>query len=102
MMMMVIDSDDDGDEYDYDVIFALIVWYDILILLLCYDNSGMGGGAASSRVQGTADENLDFNAVQRGIFVGFSNFFLHENCLFDFSRLNCLWTSFLYDIVVFF
>jgi phosphoribosylformylglycinamidine synthase len=27
---------------------------------------GMGGGAASSRVQGTADAALDFNAVQRG------------------------------------
>ena len=27
---------------------------------------GMGGGAASSRLQGEADENLDFNAVQRG------------------------------------
>lgn len=27
---------------------------------------GMGGGAASSRVQGTADANLDFDAVQRG------------------------------------
>lgn len=27
---------------------------------------GMGGGAASSRVQGTADSALDFNAVQRG------------------------------------
>ena len=27
---------------------------------------GMGGGAASSRVQGTADADLDFNAVQRG------------------------------------
>jgi phosphoribosylformylglycinamidine synthase len=26
----------------------------------------MGGGAASSRVQGTADADLDFNAVQRG------------------------------------
>eukprot|EP00595_Chromulina_sp_UTEXLB2642_P003480 CAMPEP_0196763828 /NCGR_PEP_ID=MMETSP1095-20130614/4841_1 /TAXON_ID=96789 ORGANISM="Chromulina nebulosa, Strain UTEXLB2642" /NCGR_SAMPLE_ID=MMETSP1095 /ASSEMBLY_ACC=CAM_ASM_000446 /LENGTH=1200 /DNA_ID=CAMNT_0042117895 /DNA_START=396 /DNA_END=3995 /DNA_ORIENTATION=+ len=27
---------------------------------------GMGGGAASSRLQGTADASLDFNAVQRG------------------------------------
>jgi phosphoribosylformylglycinamidine synthase len=27
---------------------------------------GMGGGAASSRVQGTADAALDFDAVQRG------------------------------------
>ena len=27
---------------------------------------GMGGGAASSRVQGTGDAQLDFNAVQRG------------------------------------
>ncbi len=27
---------------------------------------GMGGGAASSRVQGTADASLDFDAVQRG------------------------------------
>lgn len=27
---------------------------------------GMGGGAASSRVQGTADADLDFDAVQRG------------------------------------
>jgi len=27
---------------------------------------GMGGGAASSRLQGTADAALDFNAVQRG------------------------------------
>jgi phosphoribosylformylglycinamidine (FGAM) synthase-like enzyme len=34
---------------------------------MIYYHSGMGGGAASSRVQGTADENLDFNAVQRGI-----------------------------------
>jgi phosphoribosylformylglycinamidine synthase len=27
---------------------------------------GMGGGAASSRLQGTVDSNLDFDAVQRG------------------------------------
>jgi hypothetical protein len=39
----------------------------------------MGGGAASSRVQGTADENLDFNAVQRGIIL---IFLVNSNCFF--------------------
>jgi phosphoribosylformylglycinamidine synthase len=38
-----------------------------LVFLRCDSHLGMGGGAASSRVQGSKETaQLDFNAVQRG------------------------------------